>query len=121
MMVSQHQMPHARAHRIFCLGANAGQGDLQCIGTGIRGEGTIDLGQVCIKMACQLIPLRIADKRAVKHQYFGLGAAFIQYVFKVSKAGLKAHHPKLTQAVDRGIGDLRKVLTEEMRQRTVGF
>ena len=72
-------------------------------------------------MQRQFIPLRIADKRAVQHQNLGLRTAFIQHVFQVSEARLQAHDPELTQAVDRRVGNLRKVLAEKMRQRSVGF
>ena len=72
-------------------------------------------------MPGQFLPLRISNEGAVKHQNFSLRAAFIQYVFKISKARFQAHHAVFAQAVNRRVGHLREILPEIMRQRAIFF
>ena len=112
-------MARARPHRIFCLGSDTGQAFAQGIWS--RGECTVDLGHIRIEGRHDFIPLRVADKGAVERYDLGLGAAFIQHVLEVAEARLQAHHPEFAQAVDWRIGDLTKVLAEEMAQRAVFF
>ena len=65
--------------------------------------------------------MRVADKGAVERYDLGLCAAFIQHVLEVAESCLQTHHPEFAQTVDWRVGDLTKVLAEEMAQRAVFF
>ena len=120
VLIRQYEMARARAHCVFGLTANPVQRLSQGGRAGSSGECTVDLNQlICAERAAQPRPLGIAKERAVEHDDLGLAAVFIQHILEVAKPRLKRHHPVFAQAVDRGVGHLAEVLTEEMGQRAV--
>ena len=117
MMIGQHDMTRTRTHSIFSLRPDPLQRGVQSAVAFLKG--TIDLNQISIEILHQSLELGVAHKGAVHDQNLGLGTVLIQHVLQVAKAGLQAHDTEFAQAINRRIGDLTKVLTEEMGQRTV--
>ena len=81
----------------------------------------VDGRKISVEFFGQLIPLGIADKRAVQRQNLGLAAVFVQHIFKIPEPRLQAHHSEFTQGINRRVCHLREILAEEMRQRAVHF
>jgi len=94
-VIAQHQIAHARAHGILGLGANPFQPVLQRRAAGC--EGAVDLGYIASELPEQLVPLRVAHKRAFERDDLGLRAALVEHVLEVAEPRLEAHDPKLAQ------------------------
>ncbi len=120
-LIGQHKMPGTRTHRVLGFGAETPDSGRQSTRSAVRRECAVNLDHVGLKSVLKALELRVADKRAAKHDDLGLAAVLIEHVFQVAEPGLQAHHPVFAQAVDRRVGDLAEVLAEEMRQRPVGL
>ena len=121
MFVGQNDVTSARTHRIFCLGTNASQALTQGFLIRSSFERTINERNAIAELFDHFVEFSIANKRAFQNQNFGLRAVFVEHVLEVTEPRLQRHHACFTQRVDRRVGDLREILTEEVRQRTVLF
>ncbi len=70
MLIRQDDVTGPGAHRILCLGADAGQSLTQ--GTGAAAEGTVDLNAGGVEMGLKFRELGVADKRGVQNKDFRL-------------------------------------------------
>ena len=116
-LVGQNDMAGTRPHRILSFGSDPGQTCVQIAGTGLKR--TVDGGKISVEILHQLIPLGVADKRAVQRQNLGLRTVFVQHVLEVTKAGLQRHHPEFAQTVDGRVCHLAEVLAKEMAERAI--
>ncbi len=116
-LIRQNDVPSARAHSILSLCTNTRKTLLQSVCATLKS--TVNRHQISVEIARELIPLRVAHERAVEHENFGLSRAFVQHVLEVPKTRLKAHNAEFAKAINRRVGNLREVLTEEVAQRAV--
>ena len=117
VLIGQHQMARARAHGVFRLGPNPRQPGAEIAVA--RLKGAVDGHGMHLELRHQFFELRIADEGTVEHEDLGLGAVFVEHVLEVTEARLEAHHPEFAQGIDRRVGDLAKVLAEEVAQRAI--
>ena len=94
-LICQNDVARTRAHSIFRLGANTCETVLKSICATL--ERAINRDKICVEITRQLIPLRVANKRTVEHENFGLRRAFVQNVLKITEARLQAHHTEFAQ------------------------
>ncbi|MPL60913.1 hypothetical protein SDC9_06477 [bioreactor metagenome] len=119
MLVGQHEVQRARAHRVLRLGADPLEPLAQRFLIGAGGEGAVDHRHRVAEDLHHLGIFGIGDERAFEDQDLGLRAVLVEHVLQVAEAGLQRHHPAFTKGVDRRVGDLGEVLPEEVAQRAI--
>ena len=112
--IGQEQFGLPRTHCSLGIFADAADRGAQAFLAISDRIGAVDFGGCFSKCGLQPPPFAIGQNRAVEDKDVAILAGFIEDVGKVGKARLQAHHMPLAQAVDRRIGDLAEILSEEL-------
>ena len=110
---------HAAGHQLVGLLAHRGQPALHASGAVGHRPGHVDragLEDAVIDLP-QLLQLRVPQDGLGHHQLVAVVGRLAQKVDLRADAGLEAHHDRLPQRVDRGVGDLGEELLEVAVQR----
>ena len=109
----------AAAHAFLGFALDAVDGPAQALLAIIGGEGAFHRADRLAHVGAHGLELGIAQHRAVEHQHLALRRVFVEDVAEIAQARLECHHPRLAQAVDRRVRDLRECLAEEVVQPAI--
>ncbi len=118
-LVAQHDLLAALAHRILGRGPDATDRLVQRARPGMGVEGAGDRGGAPAEVLLQRRELAVQQQRALELQDRGLARRLVVDVAEVAVARLEAHHPPFAQRIDRRVGDLGELLTEEVVQAAI--
>ena len=112
--VRQHKVPLARAHGFFGFGLNTRNGFPQSVFAAVDIKGAVDIASSVTHVFAHSVELHGREHRARQLKQFTLIRGFIEYVAQVSKPGVQSHHPCFAQTVNRRVGDMAEILSEEV-------
>ena len=114
IIVGQKQLGLAHTHSSDGFFTDARDGGAQSFLPCRDIIGAVDFGAKRSERGLELAPIMRRQNWAIQHQHVCILALLIQYIGKVGKACLQAHHMPFAQAVDRRVSDLAEILAEEL-------
>ncbi len=117
--VGQDDVKGTTANGFFGFALNAGDRFAQRHLATIDIKGGVDFDCTVAHIAAHCVIFGVGQNRAFELQQIALAFILVEDVAKVAETGFQAHDARFTKTVDRRVGDLREVLTEEVMQATI--